>query len=171
MNNLFADAFKNAGIEFEEVHMTEEEILEQEKQYEINKLIKMYEQWLKMLERNVSDKERHNFVVKHGFLSVKQFTLWVNSECEWNDLQTELEERECISISKKEKKQLEKRIEEIKNFADNIKTPFYYRQMLRITKTKDITPYSEDILKSYSKSILNSDTRVIDVDSYIRYRL
>jgi hypothetical protein len=127
------------GIDFEDKQVDEKAIA-------LDMQIEFMERWLKLLERNASEKEKYNLVIKHGFVSVQQFDLHMACINDVHDLKWDLDDiRDDISndeIAKREKEIIEKEA-----MAENIKNLFYYKMVLRGLGKKDITPYGEDILK------------------------
>jgi hypothetical protein len=116
------------------------------KQLKINAEIEFMEKWLKLLERNASEKEKHNFIIKHGFVSVMHFSLYLMCINDVNNLKDELDEIR-YDISKDEIKKREEEIQDKEVMAKNIKNISYYKFILRELGKRDITPYGEDILK------------------------
>ena len=117
-----------------------------EKAMVLDMQIEFMERWLKLLERNASEKEKYNLVTKHGFVSVQQFNLYIACMDDANNMKWELDDiRHDISsveLAKREKEITEKEV-----MAENIKNLFYYKMVLRGLGKRDITPYGEDILK------------------------
>ena len=137
-----AEALSKANIKATnfEARQVDEKAIEAEMQ------IDFLEKWLKLLERNASEKEKYNFVIKYGFVSVMQFNLYMSCTDDVNTLKWELDDtRDYISANEVEK--LEKEISEKEKLAKNIKHLMYYKMVLRGLGLKDITPYGEDILK------------------------
>ena len=137
-----AEALSKANIKATnfEARPVDESAIEAEMQ------IDFLEKWLKLLERNASEKEKYNFVIKYGFVSSMQFNLHMSCMDDVNTLKWELDDtRDYISANEVEK--LEKEISEKETLAKNIKHLMYYKMVLRGLGLKDITPYGEDILK------------------------
>ena len=137
-----AEALSKANIKATnfEARPVDESAIEAEMQ------IDFLEKWLKLLERNASEKEKYNFVIKYGFVSSMQFNLHMSCMDDVNTLKWELDDtRDYISANEVEK--LEKEISEKEKLAKNIKHLMYYKMVLRGLGIKDITPYGEDILK------------------------
>jgi len=140
--NAMAEALSKANIKATnfEARQVDEKAIETEMQIDFLK------KWLNLLERNASEKEKYNFVIKYGFVSVMQFNLHMSCMDDVNTLKWELDDtRDYISANEVEK--LEKEISEKETLAKNIKHLMYYKMVLRGLGMKDITPYGEDILK------------------------
>lgn len=142
--NAMAEALSKANIKptnFEEKQIDEKKI-------EADMQIDFLEKWLKLLQRNASEKEKHNFIIKYGFVSVQQFELYMTIRDDVFNLKDELEDiRFFDDISPLEIEKREKEIAEKEAMAENIKNLGYYKWVLRSLGRKDITPYGEDILK------------------------
>lgn len=141
--NIFEAAMNKAGVKTEDFEIREFD----EKTYEIEEKIKFFEDYLKLVEKKSSEKELHQFVTSHGFVSHKQFSLWLSVSDDADNLQMQLDDEEMY-MSLSEKKKIEKEIKERRSMAENIKEPYYYSFIMRQLKQKDISPYGEDILKS-----------------------
>jgi len=140
--NAMAEALNKAQIkanDFEDKQVDEKAI-------EAEMQIDFLETWLKLLERNASEKEKYNFVIKHGFVSVLQFNLHMSCMEDVHNLKDILDDIR-YDISASEIAEREKEITEKEAMAKNIKNLFYYKMILRGLGKKDITPYGEDILK------------------------
>lgn len=140
--NTLADALNRANIkptDFEDRPIDE-------KQIKLDMEIEFMENWLKLLERSASEKEKYNFVIKHGFISVNHFSLYLACLDDAQNLKDQLDEIR-YNISTNEIKKREKEISEKETMAKNIKNKTYYEIVLRTLGQKDITPYGEDILK------------------------
>ena len=140
--NSMADAFKKANVtagDFEDRGVDEKAI-------ELDLEIEFMGKWLKLLERNASEKEKHNFVIEHGFVSVMQFGLYMSIMDDVFNLKEELEDGR-YDLSDNEVARHEEEIAEKEKMAKSIRSLAYYKWVLRCTGKKDITPYGEDILK------------------------
>lgn len=80
--NSFADVLSKAGISSTSFNNDEVD----EKQIELDLEIEFLETWIKMLERGASDKEKHNFVVKHGYVTVRHLSLYLSCKDDVNHL-------------------------------------------------------------------------------------
>ena len=140
--NAMAEALSKANIKgssFEDRQVDEKAI---ESEMQINFL----EKWLKLLERNASEKEKYNFVIKYGFVSVLQFNLHMSCMEDVHNLKDILDDIR-YGLLDYEVAEREKEIMEKEAMAKNIKNLFYYKMILRGLGKKDITPYGEDIMK------------------------
>jgi hypothetical protein len=150
--NLFQEAFNKVGLtsnDFQDREVNDTEI-------KANEQIEFFETWLKMLQRNASDKEKHNFLIKHGFLSINQFELWLSVTDDYRNLEMQLND-DGKFMSSEEYTNMFKEIELRKSMAEDIKRPSYYLFVMRQLDKKDISPYGEDILKSIRSSILDHE--------------
>jgi len=140
--NAMEEALNKANIKANnfEVKPVDEEKIKAEMQ------IEFLGKWLKMLERNASEKEKYNFITKYGFVSVQQYNLYSACMDDVITLKWELDDIR-YDISSDEIAKREKEITEKEALAENIKNLFYYKMILRGLGKKDITPYGEDILK------------------------
>jgi len=123
MGNI-ADAFNKVGIkptDFPEVEIDTQKI-------ECDMQIEFLDKWLNLLKRNAPEKEKHNFVTKHGFLSVKHLELFLVCSNEVGELRKELKEKEIM--------------------ANNIKDIRYYKMIMLSLKKKDISPYGVDLIRN-----------------------
>lgn len=151
----FAEALKGLDIQFEE--NTEVEELTEE-QYQAQRDIEMLEKYLKMCERNASEKERFRLAQEYGFLSEKHLKLWLSCN---DDYQNQLGELELYSG--KALKEQKKKVKELEAMARNIRDCLYYRIMMHRLGQKDFSPYGEDLLRG--KSRFDSDTWTVDIEA------
>jgi len=137
-----AEALSKANIKATnfEARQVDEKAIEAEMQ------IDFLEKWLKLLERNASEKEKYNFVIKYGFVSVLQFNLHMSCMEDVHNLKDILDDVR-YGLLDYEVAEREKEIMEKEAMAKNIKNLFYYKMILRGLGKKDITPYGEDIMK------------------------
>lgn len=166
--NSFNEAFMKIGVAFESIEMTEEEKQKEEQQYQLDKRIEMLEGWYKLITRESSDKEKYNFIVKYGFISIRQFEMWLKLECEYSEMEYELEER--IRLSNYHKGIIDdysKQISLKKQLAKSTKDNSTYKFMIRQMGIKDVTPYGEDLSKRPSIDDLIHERKKIDIDWYI----
>jgi len=140
--NAMAEALSKANIKATnfEARQVDEKAIEAEMQ------IDFLEKWLKLLERNASEKEKYNFVIKYGFVSVLQFNLHMSCMEDVHNLKDILDDVR-YGLLDYEVAEREKEIMEKEAMAKNIKNLFYYKMILRGLGKKDITPYGEDIMK------------------------
>jgi hypothetical protein len=146
--NSIAEAFKNANIksnDFKEVEINEEEVKQ-------NLEIEFLEKWLKMLSRNASEKEKYDFIVKHGFLSVKHFNLYISCKDEADMFECELEDARHY-LNSRELNALKLNYEQKRNMANSIKNINYYKIMARHMGEKDFSPYGVDLLRYRKESL------------------
>ncbi|MDF2880192.1 MAG: hypothetical protein K0R54_749 [Clostridiaceae bacterium] len=140
--NTMAEALSKANIkanDFEDRKIDEKSI-------KLDMEIEFLEKWCKLLQRNASEKEKHNFVINHGFVSVKQFSLYMACMDDVHNLKEKLEDIRN-DISNYEIARREKEIAKKMSMAEQIKDELYYRFVLRTLGQQDITPYGENILK------------------------
>lgn len=157
MATSFAEALK--GIDT--TQLTENTAPEMtEKEWEAQKEIEMLERYLKMCERNASEKERFYFAQEYGFVSEKHFKLWMATIDEYHNHLEELElyEGKALEVEKENVKQLESQ-------ARNIRNKSYYCMMMRKMKQKDYSPYGENLLKY--KGLFAEETRTIDIEAQV----
>jgi len=140
--NAMEEALNKANIK--SINFKDKQI--DEKAIALDIQIEFMEKWLKLLERNASEKEKYNLVIKHGFVSIQQFNLYMTCMNDVHTLQWELDDIRD-DISDKEITKREKEISGKEAMAKNIKDLFYYKMVLRGLGKKDITPYGEDVLK------------------------
>lgn len=137
-----AEALIKSGIKASDF---KDRVVDEEK-IEIDMNIEFLENWLNMLERNASDKEKHNMVVKQGFISVQHFNLYMACKNDADELRMDLDDMRfnltSHAISIREKEIAEKEI-----LSKRIKDESYYKNMMRIMGRKDTSPYGEDLLK------------------------
>jgi len=140
--NAMEEALNKANIKANnfEARQVDENAIEAEMQ------IDFLEKWLKLLERNASEKEKYNFVIKYGFVSVMQFNLYMSCMEDVHNLKDILDDVR-YGLLDYEVAEREKEIMEKEAMAKNIKNLFYYKMILRGLGKKDITPYGEDIMK------------------------
>lgn len=141
--NTMAEALKKANINASDFNNK----LIDEKKIEADMQIEFLEKWLRLIQRNASEKEKHNFIIQYGYVSVQQFNLHMACMDDVYNLKEELEDIK-FDISLSEIKKREKEIVEKEAMARNIKNITYYKLILRCTGKKDITPYGVDILKN-----------------------
>lgn len=152
--NIFEEALKRNSIninDFEEGTEMEMELDEFQEQ------LIFFERWLELLDRNASDKEKHLFLTKNGFVSEKQFNLWAAITDDYQSLEMDLDFQGDFMQSL-EIKELMHKISEKKNYARRIKDPKYYSFVMRSLGQKDISPYGEDILKINKYSVSSERT-------------
>lgn len=141
--NTLEDALKRAGIEasdFEDVKVDENEIKR-------NLEIEFLEQWLKLAERGASDKEKHLFAIKHGFVSENHLNLYLSVTGDIGDLEYEIEE--CSEfLTSEQLKSKKNELKEKRSMAANIKEPWYYRHIMSQLKRKDVSPYGLDVVRN-----------------------
>ena len=152
----FAEAFKNldlSGLEAGE-ELTEDQI-------QANRDIEMLEKYLKMCERNASEKERFLLAQEYGFLSEKHLKLWLSVNDDFHDKQEHLEDvREFTSP--KVLKKMEKEVQELESRARLIRDKRYYRSLMVIMGIKDYSPYGENLLRAKM-----SDSSLVNVERTI----
>lgn len=117
--------------------LTDEEIA-------IQKEIEMLEGWLKLNERNASAKEKFLFAKEHGFVSENHLNLWLSANDDYNNKKEELD---LFYENSKEYKALLSDVEKLSEMASAIKSPVYYRFMMKQLGKKDFSPYGEDLLR------------------------
>lgn len=145
---FMAEAFAKAGItseDFQDVEVPEYT----EEQYEADQWIHILETYLKMDERNASEKERHNFVVRHGFLSLNHFNLYLTVSDDVGTLEYELEHNRDF-LSPEKVQEMEEKIAFKKSELKKMRDKDYYKIMMRILGQEDYSPYGKDLLKRTS---------------------
>lgn len=155
MATSFAEALK--GIDTTQfAENTTSEMTTQE--WEAHKEIEMLEKYLKMCERNASEKERFRFAQEYGFVSEKHFKLWMATVDDYHNHLEELEfyEGKALKTEQEKVKQLESQVR-------NIRRKSYYCMIMRMMKQKDYSPYGENLLKY--KGLFDDETRTIDIEA------
>lgn len=154
MATNFAEALKGLDIKFDEnvkvKEMTEEE-------YQAKQEIEMLERYLKMCERNASEKERFRLAQEYGFVSEKHLKMWLAAN---DDYHSHLEELELYTG--KVLKEQKKKVKELESMAKSIRSCSYYRLIMHMMKAKDYSPYGEDLLKY--KGHFDEETWTVDIE-------
>ena len=140
MNNL-SEIFANANIKLCDCKNEEP----YEYMVKCNAEVDFLERWLKMLERNASDKERYNFLVKYGFLSEQHFLLYTKCKYETIELEQKVDEQKELYINLD--LSLIKRLNEAKDMEHSIKNIYFYRMTMNMFHKKDVSPYGNNVLK------------------------
>lgn len=111
-----------------------------------NEELVFWKKYLKLLERNASQKEIHQFAIENGFLSPKHLETYTSLKDTYENKEMEL--LLCQdSMEREEYLERKNSLYKLKNLADTVRNPYGYRVYLRSMKKKDITPYGEDVLK------------------------
>ncbi len=154
MATTMAEALKGLNIQFDETTKVQEMT---EEQYQAQRDIEMLEKYLKMCERNASEKERFRLAQEYGFVSEQHLKLWLSCSDDYENHLGELE-----LYSGKALKEQKKKVEELESMAKNIRSCSYYRFIMRMMGKKDYSPYGENLLKS--KSNLDAETWTVDIE-------
>jgi hypothetical protein len=139
--NSFAEALNNVNIkpvDFEDRVIDENKI-------ECEMEIDFLEKWLKMLERNASEKEKYNFIIKHGFLSVKHFNMYMACKDDAVCIRFDIEGGYLTDDALKEK---ERELKEKENLMERIKNINYYKFIMKMMGEKDFSPYGVNLLRT-----------------------
>jgi len=140
--NLFEDALNKSGIksvDFKDVQIDEEKTVGHIKLELCKKRANLYN-------KGASEKELHQFAIKHGFLSAKHLNLYVSLIDVAQKKREEVDIRQIV-MSEDKYKVAKKRVEDLKYQADSMKDPWHYKVTMRALDQQDISPYGEDVLQ------------------------
>lgn len=155
MASSFAEALKKLDLT-----KLEEGIEISDTQFETEKRVKMLSGWVKLLERNASEKEKFIFARDNGFVSENHLNLWIQKSKEY---EAELEEFEKVKehLSKNEYAKRKREIDRLRIASDLIKEKTTYRIRMKRLGKKELSPYGEDLLEEKSS---NENSNVVGVD-------
>ena len=161
MASSFAEALKKLDLT-----KLEEGIEISDTQFEAEKRVKMLSGWVKLLERNASEKEKFNFARDNGFVSENHLNLWIQKSGEY---EAELEEFEKVKehLSKNEYAKRKRKIDRLRIASDLIKEKTTYRIRMKRLGKKELSPYGEDLLEEKS-SYENSNVVGVDIEKTIK---
>lgn len=143
MNNI-GDILNKKGIKISDFKDTGDTISERSP---IDDEIEFYEEYLKLMERNASEKEICRFANEHGFISEKHLRVYVAAKADYEDKCSILEDQ-IDYLDKTAIDKLKKEKQHAFTTYHLSRTPSGYRFMLRSTGIKDINAYGVNVLKT-----------------------